>query len=221
MDFLGIVRELVLVHFACSGRFVCLFRACGLVRSGRGLGVGGEGANQRPPSFGWDLVSDSGVSRVFAYVSSLDDEGSGVWAFGLAGPLGEKRGARRGARMRGRSQLGRHGARVRARVCWEPHQEATFGRRSEVGPLPRNQRGGLPHAWPQESKGGGGRYSVAHAMCARLQFTHLPTTTSSSTNPKSKHCGKPGPRPSSTPNRLRVLIRSTTHGTPVKTEFSQ
>ena len=126
MDFLGIVRELVLVHFACSGRFVCLFRACGLVRSGRGLGVGGEGANQRPPSFGWDLVSDSGVSRVFAYVSSLDDEGSGVWAFGLAGPLGEKRGARRGARMRGRSQLGRHGARVRARVCWEPHQEATF-----------------------------------------------------------------------------------------------
>ena len=153
MDFLGIVRELVLVHFACSGRFVCLFRACGLVRSGRGLGVGGEGANQRPPSFGWDLVSDSGVSRVFAYVSSLDDEGSGVWAFGLAGPLGEKRGARRGARMRGRSQLGRHGARVRARVCWEPHQEATFaeGPISEVGPLPRNQRGGLPHAWPQES----------------------------------------------------------------------
>ena len=48
-------------------------------------------------------------------------------------------------------------------------------------------------------QGGGGRYSVAHAMCARLQFTHLPTTTSSSTNPKSKHCGKPGPRPSSTP----------------------
>ena len=180
MDFLGIVRELVLVHFACSGRFVCLFRACGLVRSGRGLGVGGEGANQRPPSFGWDLVSDSGVSRVFAYVSSLDDEGSGVWAFGLAGPLGEKRGARRGARMRGRSQLGRHGARVRARVCWEPHQEATFAEGPKWARCLEISEAGCPTRGRRRARGGG-RYSVAHAMCARLQFTHLPTTTSSST----------------------------------------
>ena len=71
-------------------------------------------------------------------------------------------------------------------------------------------------------QGGGGRYSVAHAMCARLQFTHLPTTTSSSTNPKSKHCGKPGPRPSSTPNRKQKVFWSsrTKHRTNIPTDTS-